>query len=232
MNKPELTEEDTLIIKTNANNVLARFYDKWKFAFANDKIFFDDAKTDLNSAYHHVLKTTGVNVNTLKKFSIIVSANISSGIYTEHYYYISMYVDAGSINNFKTKDIDPLKLRNDFQVFHRNVIGTELNEKEASGLTFSFDHNADLLSIKMTFTHYEKQTARRVDHCLYMIDDIETLRKHNMVRSGVVNLSNFQFLWENTSIDEVINSTDFFEAYKMYSSDVERYHTLLQMEGI
>lgn len=232
MNKPELTEEDTLIIKTNANNVLARFYDKWKFAFANDKIFFDDAKTDLNSAYHHVLKTTGVNVNTLKKFSIIVSANISSGIYTEHYYYISVYVDADSINNFKTKDIDPLKLRNDFQVFHRNVIGTELNEKEASGLTFSFDHNADLLSIKMTFTHYEKQTARRVDHCLYMIDDIETLRKHNMVRSGVVNLSNFQFLWENTSIDEVINSTDFFEAYKMYSSDVERYHTLLQMEGI
>lgn len=232
MMKPDLTEEQKLTIKTNADNVLARFYDKWKFAFVNDKIFFNEATTDLNSAYHHVLKTTGVNVTTLKKFSIVVSANISSGMYTEDYYYISIYVDADSIKNFKTIDVDPVKLRNDFLAFHRNVIGTDINETEAYGLTFSFDHHAELLSIKMTFTHYDNQTARRVDHCLYRIDDIDYLRKHNMVRSGVVNLCDFKFLWDHTEIEDIMNTTDFFEAYKLYVSDIERYRTLLKMERI
>lgn len=227
-----LTTEETSIIKANADNVLARFYSKWKFAFSNDKIFFDEATTDLNPDYHHVLKTTGVNVTTLKKFSIIVSANIRSGIYTEHYYNIYMSVDADSINNFKTKDIDPAKLRNDFQAFYRKVIGDELNENEASKLIFSFDHNAVLLSIKMTFTHYENQVGRRVDQCLYRIDDIDNLRKRNMVRSGVVNFCNFTFLWEHTLIEDIMNTTDFYEAYKIYISDIERYHTLLQMEAI
>jgi hypothetical protein len=232
MNKVNLTPEETSIIKANADNVLARFYSKWKFAFANDKIFFDDATTDLNVPYHHVLKTTGVNVNTLKKFAIIVSANISSGVYTEHYYNVYMSVDVDSINNFKTKDIDPSKLRNDFQAFYRNVIGTELNENEASNLIFSFDHNGDLLRIKMIFTHYENQVGRRVDHSLYRIEDINDLRKHNMVRSGVVNLCNFVFLWEHTSIEDIMNTTDFYDAYKIYVSDIERYHTLLKMEAI
>lgn len=232
MNKYDLTEEENAIIKANAANVLERFYSKWKFAFVNDKIFFDEATTDLNPAYHHVLKTTGVNVTTLKKFSIVVSANISSKIYTEHFYNVSLYLDANSINKFKTKEIDPVKLRKDFQSFHKRVVGTALTENDACGLTFSFDYEGSLLSIKMTFTHYDNQTARRVDHCLYSIDDIVELRKHNMVRSGVVNLCNFTFLWEHTSIEDIMNTTDFYEAYKIYISDIERYHTLLQMEAI
>lgn len=232
MNQATLTTEETSIIKANADNVLARFYSKWKFAFANDEIFFDEATTDLNVAYHHVLKTTGVNVNTLKKFTIIVSANISSGIYTEHYYNTYMSVDADSINNFKTKDIDPVKLRNDFKAFYRNVIGTELDENETSRLIFSFDYHGDLLRIKMTFTHYENQVGRRVDHSLYRIEDIDDLRKQKMFRDGVVNLCNFTFLWEHTSIEDIMNTTDFYEAYKIYISDIDRYHTLLKMEAI
>lgn len=232
MNQINLTPEETSIIKAYADNVLARFYSKWKFAFANDKIFFDEATTELNPDYHHVLKTTGINVNTLKKFAIIVSANISSGFYTEHYYNVHVSVDADSINNFKTKDIDPVKLINDFKTFYQNVIGSELNENETSRLIFAFDHDGDLLSIKTTFRHYENHAARRVEHCLYRIDDIVALRKHNMVRSGVVTLCNFQFLWEHTSIEDIMNTTDFYEAYKNYVSDIDRYHTLLKMERI
>lgn len=232
MNNSELTEETTAIVKANAANVLSRFYSKWKFAFANDKLFFDNATTDLKAAYHHVLKTTGVNVKTLKKFSIIVSANISSKIYTEHFYYVSLYLDADSIHKFKNNDIDPVKLRNDFQSFHQLIIGESLIELEACGLSFSFDYEGDLLSIKMTFTHYDNQTARRVDHCLYSIDDSLELRKHDMVSSGVVNLCNFKFLWDHTTIEDIINTPDFYEAYKIYVSDMDRYHTLLQMEKI
>lgn len=232
MNKVDLTDEENAIIKANAANVLSRFCREWKNSFANDKIYFDEAKTELNRSYHHVLRTTGVNVGTLKKFSIIVSANISSKIYTENFYNISLYVNSDSINNFKTKQIDPIKLRNNFLTFYSSVIGFELNEIESSGLTFSFDHNAVLLSIMITFTHYEDETARRVDHCLYKINDIDTLRKYNMVRSGVVNLSNFQFLWEYTSIKDVLNVTDFYEGYKIYVLDIERYHMLLQMDKI
>jgi hypothetical protein len=232
MNQVNLTPEETSIIKANADNVLARFYSKWKFAFANDKIFFDESTTDLNPDYHHVLTTTGVNVNTLKKFAIIVSANISSGFYTEHYYNIHVSVDVDSINNFKTKDIDPVKLINDFKAFYSNVIGAELNEYETSRLIFAFDHDGDLLSIKTTFSHYENQAARRVHHCLYRIGDIVDLRKHNMVRSGVVNLCNFVFIWEHTAIEDIMNITDFYEAYKNYVSDIERYHTLLKMDAI
>jgi hypothetical protein len=232
MNKVDLTEAENTLVRANAANVLSRFYDKWKPSFANDKIFFNETKTDLNPAYHHVLRTTGVNITTIKTFTIVVSANISSKNYTEQFYHVSVYLDAASINKFKTKDIDPVKLRNDFQAFHQHVLGSTLPENEACGLTFSFDYEGELLSIKMTFTHYDNQTARRVEHCLYSIDDIVELRKHNMVRSGVVNLCNFQFLWEHTSIEEIINTPDFYEAYKIYTADIERYHTLLQMEKI
>lgn len=227
-----LTEDENALIKVNAANVLSRFYSKWRNSFENDKIYFDEAETELNRTYHHVLRTTGVNVNTLKTFSIIVSANLSSKIYTENFYYVSLYVDDDSINNFKTKNIDPIKLRNNFIKFYSSVTGSELNEREASGLTFLFDHNAVLLSIKITFTHYEDQAARRVDHCLYLINDINTLRKHKMVRSGFVNFCNFGFLWEHTPIEDIINATDFYAAYKIYVADIERYHMLLQMEKI
>lgn len=232
MNKADLTEEENTLVRANATNVLSRFYEKWKPSFANDKIYFNDAKTDLNAAYHHVLRTTGVNVTTLKTFTIVVSANISSKNYTEQFYHVSVYLDAASINKFKTKDIDPVKLRNDFQAFHQQVVGSTLPENEAGGLTFSFDYEGELLSIKMTFTHYDNQTARRVEHCLYSIDDIVELRKHNMVRSGAVNLCNFQFLWEHTSIEDIMNTTDFYDAYKNYVSDIDRYNTLLKMEKI
>ena len=58
------------------------------------------------------------------------------------------------------------------------------------------------------------------------------LRGYGLDKKELVNYRNFKFLWEYSDIRHVMNEYVFFNALQLYIKDVERYHSLLEMERI
>lgn len=70
------------------------------------------------------------------------------------------------------------------------------------------------------------------EHFVYHVSDLDVLLGYGLDKKELVNYSNFKFLWEYTDIRNVMSEYVFFNALQLYINDVERYHSLLQMERI
>lgn len=219
--------------KKTANKLLANFYEQWKTAFLRDKILFNEGSVSRISDTCYRLVTSGVSVDSLKKFTITVSADLSIKSYTEKCYTISMYVQPDRINNFKTDYFNPVLLISNFHQFFEDIIGIPVGSENGShGLTLLFDHKATLLSANISMTISKNGSSSRADHLVYHHSDNNVLRSNHLVRAGVTNYRNFKFLWDYTSIKTIMNENVFLEAYKSYTKDVERFHDLIRMERI
>jgi len=224
------------IFKQTASKLLADFYNAWKPSFTRDKILFNEGSASQVSATCYKLITVGVNVDTLKKFNIIIAADLSTKPYSEHSYTISMYVDSSRIHNFKQNDFDPTTLISNFHSFFKDImcisIGDELQLAGASGLNLLFNHKMKLMSANISMSILKDGVASRGDHLIYHYSDHNVLRSNRLVRTGTINYRNFKFLWDYTNIKSIIGEDIFLTAYRSYSSDVVRYHELLKMERI
>lgn len=216
--------------KEMSTKILNNFYELWKDSFKTDKIHFSETKFEGNVERKAI--TIGVNVATLKKFSINVIADVRTGHYTEKDFIISIFVDEASIQNFKTDYFDPVTLRNDFHKFHNEVMNCQIRDRQADGLTLIFNHEAKLMSAKLVFTFINNDEASRATQFIYHEKDPLTLRRDDLEWSGVVNYRNFKFLWDYTGIKAIMEEPNFMSAYRVYAQDPESYTTLLKMERI
>lgn len=228
---PALSQSDRF--QQTANKILADFYEQWKPAFARDKILFNEGKVSKTSDTCYRLVTFGASVDTLKKFTITVTADLSIKSYTEKCYTVSMYVQSDRVNNFKTDYFNPVLLISDFHQFFENIMNVPMgSENSAYGLTLLFDHKAKLLSANISMTVLKNDVASRADHLVYHHSDNNVLRSNRLTHTGVTHYRNFKFLWDYTNIKTIMNETVFLEAYKAYAEDVDRYHELIGMERI
>lgn len=228
----EVSVTEVEVFKKRASEILDNFCKEWHHSFYNDKIYFDEAKIAFPSANVYTWNVIAVNVSTLKKMAIVVTGNFEKADFIEHVYTISVTVDSERVRDFKKDDFNPLELRDNFHTFYTSVLNYKEVDKYAYGLHFVFDEEAKVLSARTTFTIYKDNEACRADQFVYHVSDLDVLRGYNLVRTGVINYRNFKFLWEYTNIRIVMNEGVFFNAYKLYAVNVERYHSLLQMERI
>lgn len=231
-----MTEEkkhtEVEVFKKRASEILNNFCKEWQHSFYNDKIYFDEYQLDFPSAGVYTWKVIAVNVSTLKKMAIVVTGNLGKADSLQHVYTISVAVDGDRVRDFKKNDFNPLELRDKFHTFYTSILNYKEVDKHAYGLYLVFDEDAKILSARTTFTIYKNDEACRADHFVYHVSDLDVLSGYNLVHTGVINYRNFTFLWDHTNIRTVMNEVVFFNAYTLYSDNIERYHSLLQMERI
>lgn len=225
------------LFKDTAKQVFMGFYEKWKDSFSAYKLFIDTAIVEVDGMGYPALKIITVNVETLRKLVIEVSEHNRAGP-EKRGYFISLYVPANELHYFKREGIDPAALKEQFEDFYNTIMMPATKHKENNsvignnGVIFMFNEAGTVESINLTFTVYVNGTAERATHFLYKLSDIDVLRKNNLVRSGVSNYRNFSFLSTFTNIKEIINDPDYVKRYKTYLTDMQRFHTLIQMERI
>jgi hypothetical protein len=225
------TEGTPPLFKNTAKKVFMDVYEKWKDSFSAYKIFIDAAIEEADVIGDPVLKIIAFNVTTLRKFIIEVAEHHREGP-EERGYFISLYVPADELHYFKKESINPVALKEQFEYFYNTIMMTETNEKLKNGAIFMFNEVGNIESINSTFTVYVNGTAEKATHSLYKLSDMDILRKNNLIRSGVSNYRNFSFLSDFTNIKEIINDTDHVKRYRTYLTDMQRFHSLIQMERI
>lgn len=219
--------------KKTANRLLVDFYEQWKSAFSRDKISFDQGKVSRISDTCYRLVTSGVSVDTLAKFTITVSADLSLKSYTDKCYTISMYIRPNRFNKFRTDYFNPVLLVSNFHQFFEDIMNIPVKlDDNLCGLTLLFDHKSKILSANISMTILKNDTAIRADHLIYHHSDNNVLRSNRLVHTGVTNYRNFKFLWDYTAIKTIMDETVFLDAYKAYAEDIDRYHALIAMEKI
>lgn len=225
------TEGIPPLFKDTAKKVFMDVYEKWKDSFSAYKLFIDTAIEEADVMGYPVLKIIAVNVTTLRKFVIEVAEHNREGPEVRGYF-ISLYVPADELHYFKKESVDPPALKEQFEYFYNTIMMPATNEKGNNGAIFMFDEVGNIESINAIFTLYVNGTAERGNHFLYKLSDMDVLRKNNLVRSGVSNYRNFSFLSAFTNIKEIINDPDYVNRYRTYLTDMQRFHTLIQMERI
>lgn len=228
----EICATEVGVFKKRASEILDNFCKEWKHSFYNDKIYFDEYQLDFPSAGVYTWKVIAVNVSTLKKMAIVVKGNLGNADSLQHVYTISVAVDGERVRDFKKDDFNPLELRDKFHTFYTSILNYKEVDKHAYGLYLVFDEDAKILSANTTFTIYKNDEACRADHFVYHVSDLDVLIGYNLVHTDIINYRNFTFLWNHTNIRIVMNEGVFFNAYKLYTEHIERYHSLLQMERI
>lgn len=221
--------EEIAVFKKRASAIMDNFCKEWQHSFYNDKIYFDEYKIECPCP-KNVYKWTviAVNVSTLKKMAIEVTGHLGQADSLQHIYTISVNVDGDRVLDFKKKDFNPVKLRDDFHTFYTSIFNYPEVDKQAYRLHLIFDEDANILSARTVFN----VSGDFADHFVYHVSDLAVLRGYGIDKKELVNYSNFKFLWEYTDIRNVMSEYVFFNALQLYINDVDRYHSLLQMERI
>lgn len=221
--------EEINVFKKRAAEIIDNFCNAWQHSFYNDKIYFDEYEFGFPGPNVYTWKVIAVNVSTLKKMAIEVTGDLGQVDSLQHVYTISVNVDGDRVLDFKKKDFNPVKLRDDFHTFCTSIFNYPEIDKQAYRLYLIFDENANILSARTVFKFSGEFIT---DHFVYHVSDLAVLRGYGIDKKEIVNYRNFKFLWEYTDIRNVMSEYVFFNALQLYINDVERYHTLLQMERI
>lgn len=221
--------EEIAVFKKRASAIMDNFCKVWQHSFYNDKIYFDEYKIECPGP-KNVYKWTviAVNVSTLKKMAIEVTGHLGQADSLQHIYTISVNVEGDRVLDFKKKDFNPVKLRDDFHTFYTSIFNYPEVDKQAYRLHLIFDEDASILSARTVFN----VSGDFAEHFVYHVSDLAVLRGYGIDKKELVNYSNFKFLWEYTDIRNVMSEYVFFNALQLYINDVDRYHSLLQMERI
>lgn len=228
----ETSDTEVAVFRKRAVEILANFCKEWEHSFYNDKIYFDEYELDFPSPNVYKWKVVAVNVSTLKKMAIVVNGDLGKADSLQHVYTISVAVDGDRVCDFKKDNFNPLQLRDNFHTFYTTILNYKEVDKHAYNLYLMFDEDANILSARTMFTVYKDNEACRADQFVYHVSDLNVLHGYDLMDTGVINYRNFKFLWEYTNIRIIMNEGVFFNAYKLYTANVERYHALLQMERI
>jgi hypothetical protein len=220
--------EELTIFKKRAAAIMDNFCKEWQHSFYNDKIYFDEYQIDFPGPNVYTWKVIAVNVSTLKKMAIVVTGHLGQIDSLQHVYTISVNVEGDRVLDFKKKDFNPVKLRDDFHTFCTSIFNYPEVDKQAYRLHLIFDEDANILSARTVF----KFSGDFTDHFVYHVSDLAVLRGYGIDKKELVNYRNFKFLWEYTDIRNVMSEYVFFNALQLYIKDVDRYHSLLQMERI
>lgn len=163
--------EELTIFKKRAAAIMDNFCKEWQHSFYNDKIYFDEYQIDFPGPNVYTWKVIAVNVSTLKKMAIVVTGHLGQSDSLQHIYTISVNVEGDRVLDFKKKDFNPVKLRDDFHTFYTSIFNYPEVDKQAYRLHLIFDEDANILSARTVFN----VSGDFAEHFVYHVSDLDVL---------------------------------------------------------
>lgn len=226
-----LIVNDKDIIKMSSD-VLKRFYAKWQNVF-------DQSGTNI-SEFNSVIEDERVQIFLSGKqpITVNVSATKTSPFYENIHYEILAWVGEPLVPLFDTDDLSIHDLRERFYLMAQELGGFECENKTRASSEFSFDKFGNLTRVRVIFQNHKDPTLsdenyqHLSDHYIYDRGDVVFLKENGLNELYQPYLRDFYFLWEHTSIKDILIADDFLASLKLYAEDFTRYNSLIAMTKI
>jgi hypothetical protein len=151
------------------------------------------------------------------------------------YYTISLDTTPKNLSTLTNDKFSPDDMYTDFWLIANKLFKLEIPNENKFRVRFYFDFlSLDIEEVRIMVKNTNLSIdTREFTHYIYEHNDVHFLNSHNA--NNLVNLKhlrNFYFIWQRSNIRESLISDDFDKSFFLYIKDVERYHTLIEMERI
>lgn len=233
INKQPLINTDDEIY-AGLHEKLNMFMLKWPLFFEAVSFNLDEIeKSYQNDMYS--LRLTDYDEAYDSPFRLSFTAMISKINHESIIYTVSLDVTPKNLSTLRNEKFSPTDMYADFWLLANRLFKIEIPDENKFRVKFFFDSSSlDIEEVRIMV----KNTNLSIDtrgfaHRIYEHNDVHFLNFHNA--NSLVNLQhlrNFYFIWQRSNIRESLISDDFDKSFFLYIKDIERYHTLIEMERI
>jgi len=151
------------------------------------------------------------------------------------HYTISLDTTPKNLSTLTNNTFSPDDIYTDFWLIANKLFKLEIPDKNKFRVRFYFDFlSLDIEEVRIMVKNTNLSIdTREFAHRIYEHNDVHFLNFHNANNPiNLKHLRNFYFIWQRSNIRESLISGDFDKSFFLYIKDIERYHTLIEMERI